>query len=401
MGTPTYDAVVIGGGIVGVATAHSLAAAGRYRVLIVEAETELARHQTGRNSGVIHSGLYYRPGSHKARLCTAGRDHLYRFCEEHQIPHRRCGKLVVATRESELAVLSELERRAAANGLEGVERLDAAGIRRREPAAAGIAGLWVPQTGVVDFAAVTRALADQVREHNGEVLTGARVRRIHIDGDRIRIDSEHTTVRCRLLVNCGGLHGDRIARMAGLEPGVRLVPFRGEYWQLTDETARLVRSLVYPVPDPRFPFLGVHLTRTIDERVLAGPNAVPAFKREGYRRSDISLRDLFEILTFPGFWRLAASFWQTGLTETRRSLNRKSFAREVQRLVPEVSAGSLRPALSGVRAQAIDRQGHLVDDFAIVQGPRMIHVLNAPSPAATAALAIGDHIAKLGIEALQ
>lgn len=401
MGTSTYDVVIIGGGIVGVATAYSLATSGRCRVLVVEAETELAQHQTGRNSGVIHAGLYYRPGSHKARLCTVGRDRLYRFCEEHQIPHRRCGKLVVATRVSERAALGELERRAAANGIEGVERLGAMGIRRREPAVVGIAGLWVPQTGVVDFATVTRVLADQVREHDGEVLTGARVQRIDIDGERIRIASESTSVHCRLLVNCGGLHGDRIARMAGLEPGVRLVPFRGEYRQLAADAEPLVRGLIYPVPDPRFPFLGVHLTRTIDERVLAGPNAVPALKREGYRRSDISLRDLCETLTFPGFWRLAASFWRTGLAEIRRSLNRKSFAREVQRLIPEISASSLRPAPSGVRAQAIDPQGHLLDDFAIVEGPRMIHVLNAPSPAATAALAIGDHIAGLATKALQ
>lgn len=400
MGTPSYDVIVIGGGIVGVATAHALATNGRFRVLLVEAETELAHHQTGRNSGVIHSGLYYRPGSYKARLCTTGRDRLYRFCEEHQIPYRRCGKLVIATEEPECLVLEELERRAAANGLEGVESLNAQEIRRREPAAAGLAGLWVPQTGVVDFAVVTRALADQVRERDGEIRTATRVRRIQLEPDRVRIESERHSASSRLLINCGGLHGDRVARLAGVEPGVCLLPFRGEYWQLAEETADRIRGLIYPVPDPRFPFLGVHLTRTLDQRVVAGPNAVPAFKREGYRRSDVSLHDLWEIITFPGFWRLAGGFWRTGLSEARRSLNRRSFARAVQRLVPEVSEHSLRPSLSGVRAQAVDRRGRLVDDFVIVEGPRMIHVVNAPSPAATAALAIADHIAQRALDAL-
>jgi L-2-hydroxyglutarate oxidase len=395
MSTPSYDVVVIGGGIVGVATARALSLHGRHRVLIMEAEPRLAQHQTGRNSGVIHAGLYYRPGSDKARLCAAGREALYRFCEDHQIPFRRCGKLVVATDQEQIPALDGLEKRAHANGLTGVQRLDRSGIREREPAANGVAGLWIPQTGIVDFAAVTDALAIDVKDRDGELVLDSRVRKIRRQGDWIRVESPNLEVRGRLLINCAGLHGDRVARLAGVEPQIRLIPFRGEYYEAEGPATELVRGLIYPVPDPRFPFLGVHWTRTIDDRVLAGPNAVPALKREGYRRSDISLRDVADILAFPGFWRLAAGFWRTGLAEMRRSLNKRAFVQEAQRLVAQISAGDLRPAPSGVRAQAVDRSGKLLDDFFILQEERMIHVLNAPSPAATASLAIGEHIAKL------
>lgn len=393
--SPGFDVIVIGGGIVGVAAARALADRRGCRVAVLEAEPDLARHQTGRNSGVIHSGLYYRPGSEKARLCSAGRDQMYRFCAERSIPHRRCGKLVLATREAELAALEQLQLQAAANGLEGVERLDRTTIRHHEPAAAGAGGLWVPQTGVVDFAAVTHALAYEIRRGGGEVLTDWRVRRIAADHDWIRIESDRQQARTRVLVNCAGLHSDRVARLAGLQPSVRLIPFRGEYLELTGTSRKLVRSLIYPVPDPRFPFLGVHLTRTVDDRVLAGPSAVPAFKRDGYLRSDFSLRDTLEMLGFPGSWRLASRFWRTACTETRLSFDRRAFHREVARLVPAVSRDDLRPAPSGVRAQAVDHHGRLLDDFFILQQDRMIHVLNAPSPAATAALAIGDHLADL------
>ena len=395
MTTPTCDVVVIGGGIVGVATACSLARRGGNRVLVLEAESALAQHQTGRNSGVIHSGLYYRPGSSKAQLSSAGRDRLYAFCEAHRIPFRRCGKLVVATTESQLGALAELERRAVANGLAGVERLDPTGIRQREPAASGIAALWIPQTGVVDFAAVTRTLARQLGEHDGEVLLGSPVWRIRQTSGRILVSTRRQDVSCRILINCAGLQADRVARLAGCEPDIRLIPFRGEYFALAPAARPLVRTLIYPVPDARFPFLGVHLTRTVDDRVIAGPNAVPALKREGYRRSDFSARDVFDTLAFPGFWRLIAGFWRTGLAETRRSLSSALFARQVQALVPEVSTRDLIPHPSGVRAQAVDRSGRLLDDFHVLQKPNMIHVLNAPSPAATAALAIGDRLADL------
>lgn len=400
MSTPAYDIVVVGGGIVGVATAHALSLSGRHRVLVLEAEPRLARHQTGRNSGVIHSGLYYRPGSDKARLCSAGREALFQYCEDEQIPHRRCGKLVVATEPEQIPALDELERRAHANGLSGVQRLDRSGIQKREPAANGLVGLWIPQTGIVDFAAVTRALATGVRERNGEILLESRVRRIQRDGQQIRIQTRNNVVRGRLLINCAGLQSDRVARLAGFDPQIRLMPFRGEYFEVTGKAKELVRTLIYPVPDPRFPFLGVHLTRTIDDRVLAGPNAVPAFKREGYRRSDFSFKDVADTLAFPGFWRLAAGFWRTGLAEARRSLSRRAFAEETKCLVPGISRDHLRRAPSGVRAQAVDRSGRLLDDFHILQGERMIHVLNAPSPAATASLAIGCQIAEIAQKAL-
>lgn len=394
MTIPSFDVAVIGGGIVGVATAHAIGRSGA-RVVVIEADSDLARHQSGRNSGVIHSGLYYKPGSNKARLCTRGRDQLYEFCESNEIVHRRCGKLVVATNESQLSALSELERRASANGLDGVERLDDLGIRHREPAAAGIAGLWIPQTGVVDFTSVTGVLARRLLELGGEILLDSRVQRIRSATKHILVGTKRGEVTCRLLVNCAGLQADRIARLAGCEPEVRLIPFRGEYFEISAEARQRVRALIYPVPDPRFPFLGVHLTRTVHGRVIAGPNAVPAFKREGYRRTDFSLRDMADTVAFPGFWRLAASFWRTGLAETRRSLSHQAFTRETQALVPGIGKQDFRPYPSGVRAQAVDRSGRLLDDFHILQEHNMIHVLNAPSPAATAALAIGDHIASL------
>lgn len=399
MAIPFFDVVVVGGGIVGVATAHAIARSGDHRVLVIEAEPKLAQHQSGRNSGVIHSGLYYRPDSEKARLCNSGRHQLYEFCESHEIPFRRCGKLVVATEKSQLSALAHLEGRADANGLEGVQRLDASEIRQHEPAANGVAGLWIPQTGVVDFTAVTAELARELEQRNGSVMLGSKVQQIHAASEPIRVMTDHHEVHCRLLINCAGLQADRVARLAGLDPEVRLIPFRGEYSEVVAESRNLVRALIYPVPDPRFPFLGVHLTRTIDDRVLVGPNAVPALKREGYKRTDFSLRDIADTLVFPGFWRLAGTNWKTGMAEARRSLDRRASLQEIQRLVPDITPQDLRPYPSGVRAQAVDRAGRLLDDFYILQNERMIHVLNAPSPAATAALAIGDHIAHLATKA--
>ena len=391
---PTYQLAVIGGGIVGCATADALLAARPgLKLVVLEKEARLAAHQTGHNSGVIHAGLYYRPGSLKAQNCTAGREALYRFCAEHAIPHERCGKVVVAVDEQELPALDELERRGRANGLAGLERLDAAQVRLREPHTAAVAGLFVPQTGIVDYTRVTEVLADQVRRCGGVIRLGAEVRAVRAEGDGLTLVTSAGEVRTRFLVNCAGLHCDRVARFCGVEPGVRIVPFRGEYYLVRAERRDLVRHLVYPVPDPTLPFLGVHFTRMIDGSLEAGPNAVLAWKREGYRGCDLSLKDLAETLAYPGFWRLAGRFWRSGLAEYRRSLSKAAFVASLQRLVPEVTAADMMRGGAGVRAQAVDRDGRLVDDFRIVTGERMVHVLNAPSPAATAALSIGRVIA--------
>jgi L-2-hydroxyglutarate oxidase len=390
----TFDAGIVGGGIVGCATAMALADRG-LRVVVLEAEEALARHQTGNNSGVIHSGLYYRPGSLKAENCAAGRELMYRFCAEEGIACERCGKLVVATRPEELASLDELERRGLANGLAGLRRVSPEEIREREPHAAGLAGLLVPETGIVDYAAVTRAFARLVRERGGEIRTGARVRRVLFEAGGLVLETGAGIARARLLINCAGLQSDRVARICGVDPGVRIVPFRGEYLELREERRGLVNSLIYPVPDPRFPFLGVHFTRMIHGGVEAGPNAVLALAREGYSWGAISPRDVLSYLTYGGFWKMALRFWRVGLGEIRRSWSRRAMLRALRRLLPELELADLGRGGAGVRAQALAPDGRMVDDFHIVEAPRMIHVLNAPSPAATASIAVGRHIAAL------
>ena len=390
----TYDVAVVGGGIVGCATALALCAAHPgLKLVLLEKEGRLAAHQTGHNSGVIHAGLYYRPGSLKAQNCTAGREALYALCAEHDLPCERCGKVVVAVDERELPALDELERRGRANGLSGLERLDAAQVRSREPQAAALAGLFVPQTGIVDYTRVTETLAELVRRQGGVIQLGTQVRAGRLTADGLNLFTSVGDVRTRFLVNCAGLHCDRVARACGVDPGVRIVPFRGEYYQVRAERRDLVRHLLYPVPDATLPFLGVHFTRMVDGTLEAGPNAVLAWKREGYRWHDISAADLVDTLAFPGFWRLAGRFWRTGLAEYRRSFSRRAFVTSLQRLVPAVTAADVTRGGAGVRAQAVDRDGRLVDDFRIVTGERMVHVLNAPSPAATAALSIGRTIA--------
>jgi L-2-hydroxyglutarate oxidase len=389
------DTAIIGGGIVGLATAMAMAEAGHPSLLVLEAEDRLATHQSGRNSGVIHAGLYYRPGSLKARLCVEGREALYRFCEEHGIACRRCGKLVVATSERELAGLEALERRGRANGLQGLQRLTPEQLREHEPHAAGIAGMYVAETGVVDFGAVARAYAEVVRAAGGEVLVNARVRRVLDDGDALVLETGQGAVRCRRLVNCAGLHADRMAVRCGARPSCRIVPFRGEFWRIAPNRSYLVRGLIYPVPDPRLPYLGVHLTRRIDDWVETGPNAVLTLNRHGYRRGRPSVADARDVLGYRGFWRMTGRFWRTGVAEFCRSLSRGAFVRQAQRLVPELTAGDLEPAEAGVRAQAVDVDGGLADDFRIVATGRAIHVLNAPSPAATASISIGRHIAAM------
>ncbi|HXH08601.1 MAG TPA: L-2-hydroxyglutarate oxidase [Alphaproteobacteria bacterium] len=395
MNASRYDVAVIGGGIIGLATAMTLKSTSHASLIVLEAENRLGAHQTGHNSGVIHSGLYYKPGSLKARNCVEGREAMYRFCQEHGIAHDRCGKIVVATSDSEVPALEELERRGHANGLKGVRRLRPEEIRELEPHTSGVAGLHVPETGIVDYKQVAQVYADLVRKGGGEIQTGARLTACRRHSDELVVETTAGEVHCRYLVNCAGLHSDEVARLCGVDPKLQIVPFRGEYYELVPERQFLVKNLIYPVPDPRFPFLGVHFTRLIHGGVEAGPNAVLAFKREGYRWADVSAQDTATMLAYIGFWRMAAKYWRTGLGEMFRSLSKKAFVRALQKLVPELRFEDIRPAGSGVRAQALEPNGALVDDFRIVEAERMIHVLNAPSPAATASLSIGQTIAQM------
>jgi len=391
----TWDVAIIGGGIVGTATAMAIGGRARARVIVLEAEPSLAAHQTGNNSGVIHSGLYYKPGSLKARNCVEGREAMYRFCEEHQIPHERCGKLVVATGPGQLPALDELERRGNANGLLGLERLRGEELKEYEPAVVGVAGLHVPDTGIVDYTAVTHSFARLVREAGGDVRTGARVLRVERRPGTLALETTSGVVEARSLINCAGLQSDRVARLCGVEPGVTIVPFRGEYYELAPGRESLVRNLIYPVPDARFPFLGVHFTRMIKGGVEAGPNAVLAFRREGYKRTSFSLGDTLELFGYAGFWRMAARYWRMGVEEMYRSASKRAFVRALQGLIPELRDEDVHPGGAGVRAQALGPNGALLDDFHIVEAERMIHVLNAPSPAATASISIGRTIGEM------
>lgn len=393
------DIAIIGGGIVGLATALDLTQRFRVSLIVLEAEADIAQHQTGHNSGVIHAGLYYKPGSEKARNCAVGREAMYRFCAEHGIAHDRCGKLVVAVEERELSALEELHRRGLANGLTGIRRLTAVELKDHEPHVAGIAGLHVPETGIVDYQDVARKYAELIQRAGGVIRTNARLTGVHRANDGLTLQTTQGDVPTKHLINCGGLQTDRVARMCGLDPGVQVVPFRGEYYALVPEKRSLVKNLIYPVPDPRFPFLGVHFTRTVHGEVEAGPNAVLAFCREGYSRWTISLRDLGAMMCYPGFWRMAGKYWRTGMSEMIRSFSKRSFHRSLQRLIPELQIGDIHPFGSGVRAQALERNGALVDDFRFVQAERLIHVLNAPSPAATASLSIGKTIAEMAARA--
>jgi L-2-hydroxyglutarate oxidase LhgO len=388
------DVVIIGGGVVGLATALAvLAARPGTSLVVLEKEAQLAAHQTGHNSGVIHAGLYYKPGSLKARTCARGRALLERFCSEHGVSFERCGKVVVATALDEVPRLEELERRARANGLEGARRISLEELRDREPHAAGVAALFVAETGIVDYRQVTEAYAREVVRRGGRVSTAARAQAIVPGGSSVVVDSTAGAFEARVLIGCAGLASDRVARMAGLATDVAIVPFRGEYWMLKPDRAHLVKNLIYPVPDPSFPFLGVHFTRRIGGGVEAGPNAVLALARERYARAAFDAGDAWDVMRSPGFWRMARKHWRAGLAEQWRSLSVAAFARACAKLVPEVTAGDLSQGGAGVRAQALARSGELVDDFAFVEGERMVHVLNAPSPAATASLAIGEEIA--------
>lgn len=393
--TRVYDIAIIGGGIVGLATAMEMSHTGKMSIIVIEAEGRLAAHQTGNNSGVIHSGLYYKPGSLKAINCAKGRELLYDFCQTHDIPHERCGKIVVAVTEGEIANLEKLQERGIANGLQGIKRLGAEEIKEYEPHAAGVAGLFVPDTGIVDYVKVTEKYAEIFKTNGGLIKLNARVRRIKKVKKEILLQTTAGDIVCKNLVNCAGLNSDRIARMSGVAPGLKIVPFRGEYYEIKADKHYLVKNLIYPVPDPQFPFLGVHFTRMIDGGVEAGPNAVLAMKREGYKKYDFSFRDNFELLFYKGSWIMGFKHWRMGMGEMYRSLNKSAFTRALQRLLPEIQKEDLKAGGAGVRAQALEPNGFLVDDFRIKEASNMVHILNAPSPAATASINIGKTIAAI------
>jgi L-2-hydroxyglutarate oxidase len=392
-----YDLAIIGGGILGLATALKVTAAHpNLRLLILEKEAEIARHQTGNNSGVIHSGLYYRPGSLKARLCVAGRRELMGFCDGHSVPYEICGKVVVATAEEELPRLEELHRRGLANGLQGLEVIGPERLKEIEPHATGIKALFVPETGIVDYRKVAAAYAEKVRDAGGDLRLSQRVVGLLDRPDEIVLQTSGGDYRTKYLINCCGLQADLVAKMmpasAGDREEHRIIPFRGEYYKLAPAREFLVRNLIYPVPDPAFPFLGVHFTRMAKGGVEAGPNAVFAYAREGYRHTNIDVADLWRTLSFKGFWAMTGKYWRTGFGELYRSLSKKAFVRALQKLLPEIQESDLVPGGAGVRAQAVSASGALVDDFVIKQSKNAIHVLNAPSPGATASLAIGRQI---------
>jgi (S)-2-hydroxyglutarate dehydrogenase len=389
-----FDIAIVGGGIIGLATAHAVLDANpTCRVIILEKERRLAAHQSGRNSGVLHSGIYYRPGSLKARLAVAGRAAMVCFCSEYGVPFEICGKLIVAADEQERGRLLELRARAEANGVR-VELVEGDRIRQLEAHATGVAALQVPDAGITDFGHVCSVLAQLTRSAGADIRFEWPVERIVRDGIRVRLESQRGDLTARCAVNCAGLFADVLARRSDDTAPVRVVPFRGEYYELVSGREQLVRNMIYPVPDPALPFLGVHLTRGIDGRVHAGPNAVLALAREGYSWSRVDTRDLRDLFRSPGFRRLVRRYWRVGGSELYRSLSRRAFARDLRRLVPEIQHGDFVRAPAGVRAQAVDQNGMLIDDFVIFESPGAVHVLNAPSPAATASLEIGREIAR-------
>ena len=393
-----YDITIIGGGIVGTATALSILKEKKVKLLLLESESSLAAHQTGNNSGVIHSGLYYKPGSLKATNCTTGREMMYAFCEENKIKFDRCGKIVIATSNKEIPALNMLEERGRSNGLIGIKRLSASEIKEYEPHASGIDGLFVPQTGIVDYVAVTNKYADLIREKGGEIKLSSKLFSVKKDGKDLILFTDHNEYRTKFVVNCAGLQSDRVAKLCGVDPGLIIIPFRGEYYKLRKEKQYLVNNLIYPVPDPQFPFLGVHFTRMTNGGVEAGPNAVLAFKREGYKKTDFSFQDLIEMKLYPGFWKMAAKYYKMGFQEFRRSFSKDLFVKSLQKLIPEIQYDDIEVGGAGVRAQALEPDGKLVDDFRIVEADRMVHILNAPSPAATASLSIGKTISEMVIK---
>ncbi|HXR17182.1 MAG TPA: L-2-hydroxyglutarate oxidase [Terriglobales bacterium] len=389
----SFDVVIIGGGIVGLATALQFGRAfPRLRLLLVEKEDRVARHQSGHNSGVIHSGIYYKPGSLKAKLCVEGAAAMTAFCREHAIPVEICGKIIVATSAEEIPRLRGLLERGQANGIPGLKLLDKAQMREIEPHCGGVGWLHVPGTGITDYVAVCQKYAELIAAQGGEVRTGTEVTGIAQNNGETVIETTRGSLSAKYLINCAGLHSDRVSRMAGEKTEVTIVPFRGEYYDLVPDREHLVHGLLYPVPDLRFPFLGVHFTRRVGGGVDAGPNAVLAFKREGYRRTDFSLRDISSTLAYSGFWNMAAKYWRSGAGEFYRSFHKPAFVRALQTLLPEVQSSDLVADGSGVRATAVGRDGSLLDDFVFVCSHHILHVWNVVSPAATASLPIGREI---------
>lgn len=400
MTSEQYDIAIIGGGIVGLATALAITERfPRTTVAIVEKERELARHQTGHNSGVIHAGIYYKPGSYKAKLCIEGVRLLKQCCEANGVRYENCGKVIVATTEAERPRLQVLYERGTANGVQGLVLIDAARLRDIEPHARAVAALHSPTTAIVDYTEVARAMAANLERQGVAIRTGTQVQSIR-QTDLLHLETSGGTLAARHVINCAGLYSDTVARMMGVQPDVRIVPFRGEYYTLRRQQS-VVRGLIYPVPDPEFPFLGVHFTKRINGDIEAGPNAVLAFAREGYRMAAINPSEMLATLAYPGFWAMAAKYWRTGIYEVYRSLSKRAFLRALQRLVPELEERDLEPGGAGVRAQAVAPDGSLIDDFKISETPHAIHVLNAPSPAATASLAIGRHIAGLAAKSFE
>ena len=395
-----YDVAIVGGGIVGLASGLALTERfPRLRLVLLEKESRIGTHQTGHNSGVIHSGIYYRPGSYKARLTVEGARQLIEFCERNGIRYERIGKVIVATTDAELPRLQTLYERGTANAVPGLRLLEPGELRTIEPHAAAVRAIHSPSTAIVDFREVAAAMDLRLRAAGVEILTGRHITRVVRDGDGVRLCSSRGETPARRVINCAGLYSDVVARLMGAPTAVRIIPFRGEYYMIRPERHDLVRGLVYPVPDPAFPFLGVHFTRTIHGQVEAGPNAVLAFAREGYSLGRVRPGELAAALGYRGFWAMVARYWRTGSYEMYRSLSKAAFVRALQRLIPSIRPEDVTPGGAGVRAQAVAADGSLVDDFSIVSGPDAIHVLNAPSPAATASLAIGRHIAALAREA--
>lgn len=398
MSNTTYDIAIIGGGIVGLATAMKLSERNINSVLVLEAENRIAQHQTGHNSGVIHSGLYYQPGSLRAINCVAGRKKLYEFCEQHNVSHDRCGKLVVATNKVELEILDNLQQTGITNDLLGIRKLDQNELKEFEPHAEGLSALLIPETGIVDFQEVAKKYAALTEQSGGTIQTNARILLVNNESSQLILETTSGEFSCKYLINCAGLYSDKVAKMCGFEPDLKIIPFRGEYYELIPESEYLVKNLIYPVPDIRYPFLGVHFTRMINGGIEAGPNAVLGLKRESYSRFSFSLKDSFETITYKGFQRMAGKYWKTGLAEFSRSFCKRAFVKALQKLIPEITSNDVVRARSGVRAMAVGINGQLIDDFQIMESEKMIHILNAPSPAATASISIGETIAEKAIK---
>ncbi|WP_428908154.1 L-2-hydroxyglutarate oxidase [Niallia sp. Krafla_26] len=387
-----FDFAIVGGGIVGLST--GMAIYKRFpnaKVVVIEKEAEVAQHQTGHNSGVIHSGIYYKPGSFKARFARQGSQSMKEFCQTHGIDHDICGKVIVATKQEEIPLLENLYKRGLENGL-NIQKIQLGELKEIEPHVKGLGAIRVPQAGIVNYRQVSEKFASIIEEHGGEIHLNTKVEKINEEQDQVTIETNRGTLKVRLVINCAGLHSDRVTTAAGYKTDMKILPFRGEYYKLKPEKRYLVKHLIYPVPNPKFPFLGVHFTRMISGEVDAGPNAVLSFKREGYKKTDFNAKDLAESLTFSGLWKMAGKFAKEGLDEYVRSFSKKQFTKSLQELIPEIQEDDLIPAPAGVRAQAIRNDGSMVDDFHIIMGKRTIHVCNAPSPAATASIEIGKEI---------